>query len=402
MTGFETERDPRPQTLTDVLRRAIRDRPDGPLRPFGAAGPLDPQVVPNGLGRLSYGVEGSVSQPDLTLPGSMSQVPNDPDPFNRLFGTELGSRAASEIGNESLTLERSRLLALEILADAMSFLAQGARLVLMQGDYDLPPTLFVMSPLMDDIADSQLVTGRLPVSNAALLEAAARLQDIIDPEARAALEIYRSGGLEGMAQLFAIAQPEITYTRLPRMEPLALPDPRLSIAAPQLSTAGLLCRDANGVLGVTAALHGTGPTGATVDLEGHPAKVTAHNPIHDIAFVPVPDSLAPPARKARIADAYGPPPNVPVEFDGVTTGLATTHIQSQDPSLAQRRPNTQQRVQTTLSASPGDSGCALRLGDQVLGFAFENSAPGDVPQFTDWIWAANALHAMDLTPETLP
>lgn len=400
MTGFETDPDPRPQTLTDVLRRAVRDRPDGPPRPFGAAGPSNWQLTGGDTGGFSYNLEGP--GPDLALPDSMSDVLSEPDPFNRLFGTQLGDRAASEIGNESLTLGRTRLLAVEILADALQYLAKGARFVITPGDLDLPPTLFIMSPALEDVSESRLITGEVAIPNYDLLEAAHRLQDVVDPEARTALGIYLSEGVTGLAQLFAIARPEVTYTRQPRMEPLALPDPHLSVAAPQLSTAGLLCRDANGTLGVTAALHGTGPTGATVDLEGHPARVTAHNPIHDMAFVPVPDSLAPPARSARVADAYGPPPNVPVEFDGATTGLATTHIQSQDPSLAQRRPNTQQRVQTTLSASPGDSGCALRLGDQVLGFAFENSAPGDVPQFTDWIWAANALHAMDLTPETLP
>ncbi|WP_224826531.1 hypothetical protein [Cognatishimia sp. MH4019] len=400
MTDFLEPPDPRPRTLTDVLQRAVRDRPDGPPRPFGAAGPTNRRLTRGPFGEFAYDLEGP--EPSLALPDSMSGVLGDPDPFNRLFGTELGNRAASEIGNEGLTLERTRLLAVEILADALQYLAEGARFVLTPGDYDLPPTLFIMSPSLEDVSGSRLITGDIAIPNADLLEAAHRLEDIVDPQARMALGIYLSGGVTGIAQLFAIARPEITYTRLPEMERLALPDPCLSVAAPALSTAGLLCRDASGTLGVTAALHGTGPTGATVDLGGHSAKVAAHNPVHDMAFVPLPDSLAPPARKARIADAYGPPPHVPVEFDGATTGFATTHIQSQDPSLAQRRPNTQQRVQTTLAASPGDSGCALRLGDEVLAFAFENSAPGDMPEFTDWIWAANALHAMDLTPETLP
>jgi hypothetical protein len=55
------------------------------------------------------------------------------------------------------------------------------------------------------------------------------------------------------------------------------------------------------------------------------------------------------------------------------------------------------KLQTDADTDQGDSGCALRdENDRVLGFAFERTAYDDYPQFTDWIWAANALRALNL------
>jgi S1-C subfamily serine protease len=57
------------------------------------------------------------------------------------------------------------------------------------------------------------------------------------------------------------------------------------------------------------------------------------------------------------------------------------------------------RVQTGADTNTGDSGSALiNQDDKVIGFAFERAAFGEKPQITDWIWAANALSALGLTP----
>jgi hypothetical protein len=57
------------------------------------------------------------------------------------------------------------------------------------------------------------------------------------------------------------------------------------------------------------------------------------------------------------------------------------------------------RIQTDPDTDEGDSGSALiDEYDQVIGFAFERTDYNDYPQFTDWIWAANALRALSLTP----
>ena len=67
--------------------------------------------------------------------------------------------------------------------------------------------------------------------------------------------------------------------------------------------------------------------------------------------------------------------------------------------LLRRRPTVQLRVQTDVATDRGDSGCALIDGDdRVLAFAFERTGYDEYPQFADWIWAANALRALELTP----
>jgi hypothetical protein len=74
-------------------------------------------------------------------------------------------------------------------------------------------------------------------------------------------------------------------------------------------------------------------------------------------------------------------------------------VQSHDAGLLRRRPGVQLKVQTRPDTDRGDSGSALiDADDRVVGFAFEKTAFDDWPQFTDWIWAANALDALGLTP----
>jgi hypothetical protein len=59
----------------------------------------------------------------------------------------------------------------------------------------------------------------------------------------------------------------------------------------------------------------------------------------------------------------------------------------------------QLKVQTDPDTDEGDSGSALiDEHDRVIGFAFERTDYDDYPQFTDWIWAANALRALNLRP----
>ena len=95
-----------------------------------------------------------------------------------------------------------------------------------------------------------------------------------------------------------------------------------------------------------------------------------------------------------------PSPAEPVRFDGAGSGtLIQTNVQSHDSGILRRRATVQLKVQTPASTNAGDSGCALiDSDDYVLGFGFEQSAFGESPQLTDWIWADNALASLGLTP----
>jgi hypothetical protein len=77
-----------------------------------------------------------------------------------------------------------------------------------------------------------------------------------------------------------------------------------------------------------------------------------------------------------------------------------TQILSSDAGLLRARPTVQLRLQTRPDTDQGDSGCALidTKQDRVFGFAFERTAVDDYPGFTDWIWAANAMSALQLKP----
>lgn len=403
MTEYETEPARRRRSLTDVLRIAVEARASEPEAFFGAAGPQMRAGTSETLSQLGDGSDRTGLE-DILNPDILRNFERGKG-FDRLFASEMGNRAVNAVGNEFLTFERTRLLAVEIMAEALAaqnHAALGLRFLVLAGEPELPPSLMILSKSVRNLSESRVVSGEIPLPPKQLYAAAQRLAGLNDTATHAALDVYLSGGVAGIAELFAIARPEIVYTRQPDMVPLAVPTPLLELSGVERSTAGILCRDADGTLGVTGALHGTGPTGSAVTVAGKASIVKASDAIHDIAFIPVADTPPPDCKITKLADQYGPPHNIPVEFDGLTTGPSRTVIQSQDPSLAIRRPKTQQRIQTKLSASPGDSGCALLLDNEVLAFAFENSAPGEDLEFTDWIWAANALHAMGLTPESTP
>ena len=62
-------------------------------------------------------------------------------------------------------------------------------------------------------------------------------------------------------------------------------------------------------------------------------------------------------------------------------------------------PRRQSTIETPAVVNRGDSGCALLdRDDKVLGFAFRRTGYGAAIEFADWIWAANAMAALELEP----
>jgi len=224
---------------------------------------------------------------------------------------------------------------------------------------------------------------------------------VATPEGEVVREVLR-GGPTALAEVFLIAQPEVVLTRRPLMTPLCVPSPHLGITSgTQTSTAGIFCRDGDGEFGVTGCFHGTGPVGTKVTVELRQSQVKRASEVQDIVFIPLGDGYNVPqlAGVAGVLEDREPARSDQVRFAGVTNPNGQTRIASTDAGLLRARPTMQLKLQTGPHTDRGDSGCALvDVANRVIGFAFERTAHNDFPEFTDWIWAANALRALKLVP----
>ena len=339
---------------------------------------------------------------------ALSSSDESPHPMDRMFGTEVGRRAANRIGNETRTLAALQRLSVEIVAAALRETRQvrkGDRLLAMPGRDDRAPVLLLMSSTLEDVDSSRVVSGELDLPLNVLMRGLERAADSAGESAEAvAFRELLEGGREAVAELFLVAQPEVVLTRRPRMIRLCVPVPHVSVEARgELSTAGVLCRDSDGELGVTACFHGTGPAGTPVRVGDEESHVKRASEVQDIVFIPLGDPFpfAPMHGIAGVRDDREPARADTVRFDGAVNQNRRTRIFSTDTGLLRARPTIMLKLQTDPDTDQGDSGCALLDdGDRVLGFAFERTAYDDYPQFTDWIWAANALRALDLAPFT--
>lgn len=323
--------------------------------------------------------------------------------MDRLFNTDVGKRAVNAVGNETLTLAAVERLSMEIMAASLRVTGQCKptdRLLVMQGEERRPPVVALMSPSI--AADKTRVASQEMDLHFDILEKG--LHEIGKPDSKAeaaTLAEVMAGGEQALAELFLIARPQVVVTRRPKMVPLCVSVPHMRIdIGGRFSTVGILCSDADGVRGVTGAFHGIGPIGTQVLVNGMESRVKRADPVQDIVFVPLHDPMPVGiAGRGGIEKEREPSRSDPVHFDGATN-QARTQILSSDAGLLRARPSVQLRLQTRPDTDQGDSGCALidTKQDRVLGFAFERTAVDDYPGFTDWIWAANAMNALQLKP----
>ncbi len=204
--------------------------------------------------------------------------------------------------------------------------------------------------------------------------------------------------------LLRIFRPEIVLAPAPKMIPLAVPWPNYAITTGEIaSSSGALVRDRRGNSGLTAAFHGTGGIGTMVTVDGRFAKVGHADPITDTVFIALPPGVAPGALRATAGLLKGllPREYEALRFFGATSGQTTTQYIGRDQGLPRVRAGRQLCIQTLPNVERGDSGAALITQDEKLvGFAFQRTALGEVPEFADWIWAESALLALDLTLES--
>jgi hypothetical protein len=323
-----------------------------------------------------------------------------------MFGTAIGERAVKAIGNEIRTLTALQRLSVEAMADVLRLTAQVSedeRLLVMPGEGGRPPVLMLMSPSVADVSESRIISDELDLR---LPDLCKSMKDVVDPRETtpeaAALRQVLSGGPATIAEVFLIAQPEIVKTRLPQMIPLCVPSPHMKIkSGGGVSTAGVLCHDPDGDFGVTGCYHGTGGVGTEVTVDQWKSEVKRASEVQDIVFIPVGHGFAVPQMVglSRMLEDREPAKADHVRFDGAVNQNRQTRIFGTDNGLLRARPTVQLRLQTDPDTDQGDSGSALLdRNDFILGFAFERTAYNDYPQFTDWIWAANALRALELTP----
>lgn len=323
--------------------------------------------------------------------------------MDRLFSTNVGQRAAKAVGNETLTLAAVERLSMEIMAASLRATGQcgpSDRLLVMQGEEGRPPVVTLMSakiPVDQTRVASQEMDLRFDILEKGLHEIGKP-----DRKAEAAtLAEVMAGGAQALVELFLISRPQVVVTRRPRMVPLCVPVPHLRIDIDgRFSTVGVLCSDTDGDRGVTGAFHGIGRVGTQVLVHGEESRVKSADPVQDIVFIPLrgpmPIGIA---GQGGVEKEREPSRTDPVHFDGATN-QGRTQILSSDAGLLRPRTTVQLRLQTRPDTDQGDSGCALidTKQDRVLGFAFERTAVDDYPGFTDWIWAANAMSALQLKP----
>jgi hypothetical protein len=328
------------------------------------------------------------------------------DPFDRLFATHVGPSAARAVGNETRTLAAMQRLAVEVVAESLvrsHQVAGGDRLIVVPSRGQRPPILLVMSPSILNPLESRIISDEVDLPLGALKQVLPSVADPRDgtPEGLV-LDALLAGGNQALSEAFLIAQPEIVQTRRPRMTRLCVPAPHVAVGRQQeISTAGIYCRDRDGVLGVTACYHGTGPKGTDVSVDGRQSYVKLVNEVQDIVFIPLGggQSTGPMRGRGGISRDREPARADRASFDGATNQNRSTRIFGTDNGLLRQRPTIMLKVQTDPDTDRGDSGCALiDQQDQVLGFAFERTSYDDYPEFTDWIWAANALKSLDLSP----
>lgn len=347
----------------------------------------------------------------LHQPGSESFTPADA--YSRMFASDFGSKAVNMVGNEGLTLSIINAYALESLVVQAEKAVPDGRILLLRDAGDRP-VLLMLDPSLPVDEPALRVTDGVPLDVPAILADAEHLLAIAagganaehftgTPHQREVARQLLSGGSSALSEALWIAQPEVLRAPLPEMIPLGCVDPALEVrCGDNSSSVGFFCRDAKGNVGVTACLHGTGPTGTDLLLGGLPAKVSAHSEVQDLVFIRLPDGYQLPAfghGKGGIRRDRAPSPEEEVHFVGCKSGAKKTQISATSRGLLFIDPRRQSTIETPAVVNRGDSGCALLdRDDKVLGFAFRRTGYGAAIEFADWIWAANAMAALELEP----
>lgn len=382
--------------LSDNAPRYMRRRD----KLFGAIGSTSEESNASIIEAALAAIESKVPRKILTQ-GSISS------PKDRMFNTKLGQSAIDIVGDKLETLKILEWASSELIAESLliTMTARASdRIIIMPSFDETPAVVMILSPDINNVDSSKVISDEIDLPLTMFERIINQLASPMDESPTGKVMHYiAQGGQPALAELFLITKTEVILSRRPRMIPLCVPSPYMTVRAEaEKSTAGIFCRDQDGEFGITACYHGTGPNGTRVMVEGVESFVKYANEVQDTVFIPLDENAVDLSRiKGRggvLADRQ-PSPSDYVQFDGAANQNCTTRILGADRGLLRARTSLQLKIQTDPDTDQGDSGSALiDQEDRVLGFAFERTAYDDHPQFTDWIWAANALRALKLTP----
>lgn len=332
-------------------------------------------------------------------------------PLRRMYASRIGRVAAESFENEEEGLSVLNAIGADLLVELLfsqdwpGKRRRGLRGVVVPGGSGIEAqnSVIILDPKLS-YQKTQNITGSLEFSDAFIR----RLEGIVldytnqaDEKVRNFARFLHEQGPSCVTETFWIIQPDVIVSRRPRMRPLCAPSEHIVVECDEkTSTAGVFCRDLRGELGVTGCFHGTGPVGTRVRVGFQKSSVAIANNVQDLVFLPLnPGYNIPPVYGAAgVLHDRTPGQYDAVEFEGATSGRVKTHITSYDSGLLRLHAALQLKVQTPADTNTGDSGAALVNQDnKVIGFAFQRSAFGEIPEMTDWIWASNAMKALNLT-----
>jgi hypothetical protein len=239
---------------------------------------------------------------------------------------------------------------------------------------------------------------------------------------------------EGFAPLheaYKNASFRLLLARRPKTMPTAVPSPawdtRRQPGDADYGSAGLIARDADGVLGVTVANHlfcrddpapSATAIGTPVSVRGVRAEVVSSHLITDSCFAALPEAAPSVGVLATggtavtfqepveagigavtgIASGHAPGNGTELTFTGALSQVKTLVVQGCDPFVYVPSRYVARCVYTEIGTDVGDSGAALLDPDRrAVGFAFERSEYDDKPEWSSWIWAEAVMRAHDLT-----
>jgi hypothetical protein len=253
----------------------------------------------------------------------------------------------------------------------------------------------------------------LPLSSELIENGFLQLLRELRPHVEAHRDSYlRRFEVETVHEAFQAQKFGMIVTRQPDLLATGLPPTHWQVKrAPELtdfSTAGIVARNGDGALGVTAALHplwdtDTGILRTSIEVAGVPSFIRSIHRNSDSAFAelrrPIPRSLdLPAARQIRTQHPGSVPRNEDdVSFDGSASDYTNTFVVGWSVDLPLRSATREQNILTDARTAPGDSGSALVTEeDRLLGFSASRTAFDQVPEFSIWRSAEYVLNVHEL------
>lgn len=176
------------------------------------------------------------------------------------------------------------------------------------------------------------------------------------------------------------------------------------------SSIGVVAKDQYDKLGCTLCYHDFSKlsnfgVGTEVYVSGHQAIINSIDVLSDSCFAifsnPNNALLTSEANNGPL-NGVSPRAGEKCDFKGITSGVSTATVTSWDPSIPYIKPQSglinMQKVYSTASVNPGDSGSALMDGQNyVIGFAAFRTGLGFPVPFAAWIWAETVFFAHEIS-----